>query len=329
MKRILWISAIAVTILALSLDAFAQPGQGGQRQGGQGQGRQAGGAAQGGGQGQGRQAGGAAQGGAQGQGRQAGAFQAGAGQFGGGLGNLATFTRNTEVVKAVNITTEQATALAALFPQGQGQAQQQGQQLTPAERAAQQRTQTAERWAGIDKTLNAEQQKKFKELYFQVNVPILNPNAPAVAPVPTMNLNAYVLGAVDLTADQKEKITKIANDLADANQAAGGFGVPGGQQMTQEERAAARTAATERTTKANDAILALLTDAQKKKMDELKAGAAAVQTTLRAGQPVPAGRGPGGAAPAGPNATSWQPGQATPDTQRAATGTFPRGAATN
>ena len=315
MKRILWVSAIAVTIFALGLDAVAQPGQGGQGRGqGQGQGARQTGQLQGPGQGQGRQ---------QGQFAQGGAF---------GLGNLATFVRNTEVAKLVNISEMQATALNELFPRGQGAGggQQGGQQLTGAERVAQQRTQTAERWAGIARVLNAEQLKKFNELYFQANVPVANPNAPANAPAPIMNLNAYVLGAVELTADQKEKITKIANDLADANTAAGGFGGGGGgQQLTPEERTARFAAARERNTKANDEILAVLTASQKAKVEELKAGAAAVQTTLRAGQPAGPGGGQqrggqGGGAGAGPGAGSWQPGQDTPAAGQRARGNFPR-----
>ena len=303
MKHALWIAAIAVTVFALSLNAIAQPGggQGGQR--GQGQG--------------------AGQGAGQGQFAQMGAAQT----------TPQALLRNAEVVRTLSLTAAQTTALNELFPQGRGAGAGPGagagaQQLTAAERAAQQRTRTAEQWAGIAGILNAEQLKKFNDIYFQVNVPVVNPNAPAGAPVPIMNLNAYLLGAVELTAAQKEAITKIANDRDEANQAAGGFGGGGGgQQLTAEERTARMTATRERNTKANDEITALLTAAQKTKLDELRAGAAAVRTSLGIGQQRPGGQGaapqPGagggqrgqGAGGGGgfqPGENSWQPGQGAP-----------------
>ena len=93
---------------------------------------------------------------------------------------------------------------------------------------------------------------------------------------------------------------------------------------------AAMTAMAERTTKSNDAIKALLTDEQKKKMETLTAGAAELKTKLGIGQRQPGQQGQRGGGNAGgvytPGAQSWQPGQgqnAPSPAQRP--GNFPRG----
>jgi Spy/CpxP family protein refolding chaperone len=173
--------------------------------------------------------------------------------------------------------------------------------MTPAERRAQAETQ----WKTIAEALGAEKLKKFQEIYFQASVPATRPNAPAGAPAPVMGLNVFILGTLDLTADQKEKINNITDGLTQQRGA------------TQEDRAAFQAART----KANDDIKAVLTDAQKKKMDELTAGAPALREKLGLGQGGPGGaqgggqRGQGGGqggTPAGPGAGSWQPGQAAP-----------------
>ena len=282
MKRVFWVSAAVVTIFALSLNAIAQPqGQGSQRQG---------------------------------QGFQ----QTGPSQMG-GQATPQVLLRNAEVVKLLALTEEQTTALNAVIrPQRQagdtgaapgttrpapgqdgaapGRAPQ--AQMTPEQRAeftAQQRQRTTTMWAEIDKILGAEKATKFKEIYFQANVPVANPNAPADAPVRVMNFDVFLLGAVNLTADQKTKIFAVI-DKRDADAAAAPRLT---QDATQEERTANRTAATARNTKANDDIKALLTDAQKKKVDELTAGAAKVRTDLNLNA-APGGRGQGtGAAPGG------------------------------
>ena len=207
-------------------------------------------------------------------------------QFGGGAAGPTQLLRNEEVVKILGITAEQTEALRPQGGRGQGQA---GQGGTPPT-AEEMRARTAETWSNIDKVLKEDQLKKFKDIYFQANVPTPSANAPANAPAQVMALNVYLLGALDLTADQKEKIGKIADDR---NAAARAVTQPG-QGASQEERAAARAANAERNTKANDAIVALLTDAQKKKMDELKAGAADLKTKLGIGQGQGAGRGAGG-----------------------------------
>jgi hypothetical protein len=215
------------------------------------------------------------------------------GGFGGGA-NLAALLRNAEVVKLLNITEAQTAELGtALAPQRPAAGTNAGQPQTAAER----RVQTDAQWASVAKVLNAEQLKKFKDIYFQANVPVANPNAAAGAPAQVMSLNVYVLGAVDLTADQKTKINKILDDAAAATTAA----TRPAAGATQEERAAFMTAFTERNTKTNEAIKALLTDAQKKKIDELTAGAAKVRTDMNLGQQGGrgAGAGAGGAAPGG------------------------------
>jgi len=207
------------------------------------------------------------------------------GQFGNTLGTL---LRNAEVVKLLNITEAQTTSLnEALRPQQRPATGDAPQRPTPAET----RARTEAQWESVGKILNADQLKKFKEIYFQASVPAPRPNAPADAPARQMNLNVFVLSALDLTAEQKEKINKINDDAATAAASVTRLG----QDATQEERNAFMTAAQERTTKTNDAIKAVLTDAQKKKMDELTAGAAKVRTDLNLNQ----GRGQGNAPGAG------------------------------
>ena len=268
MKQFLWIAAVAVTAFALSLNAVAQQG-GGQR----------------------------GQGGAQ----FGGAFGVGGGAvslaqlFGatnpnapaGGPGGGANAVNSAELISMLGLTAAETTAVRdAVRPQQRAQGQGGGGQgqLSPAER----RTRTDAQWAGVESALGAEKAKKFKEIFFQANVPTVNPNAPAGAPAPVMNLDVYVLGALDLTADQKTRINRITDERDAAARAAMQGGGGGPQQMTPEMRAAA----VERNTKASDAIKAVLTDAQKAKMTELTAGAAALKAKLNIGQPR---QGQGGA----------------------------------
>ena len=270
MKRIFWISAVAVTVFAIfSLDAIAQPG------GGQGQGQ-----------------------------RQIGAF----GQMGGATppGQL---LRNEEVVKMLTLTDAQTTALnETLRPQrDQGQAGgaapggqrvpgQGGATMTAEERAvmvAQQRQRTTEQWAGINRVLNAEQQTKFKEIYFQANNGL---NA--------MQLDDWMLAVVDLTAEQKEQIAKLVADRAATARPMGGDG----QQLSVEERTAQRTAFVNQVT-------AILTPEQKAKAERLTEGASALRTTLgipAAGQPGQRGQGGTGGSGFIPGSGAWQPGQGAP-----------------
>jgi hypothetical protein len=182
--------------------------------------------------------------------------------------------------------------------------------MTAEERAAlaaQQRQRTTEMRASIGRVLSAEELKKFKEIYFQANNGM---NAP--------QLNEWLLDAVALTADQKEKITKLVADRA--AEARPGAGAPGGggPQRTQEERAAQRTAMQERNTKFVADVNAILTAEQKTKAAQLTEGAAALRTTLGIGQPGQRGQGggaQGGGAPGGgfvPGQGAWQPGQEAP-----------------
>jgi len=320
MKRILWVSATVVTIFALSLSAIAQGPGGGQGQRGQGQGA-------GGAQGQGQRA--AAQG--QGQGQGFGAQGPAQMQMGGGQTTPQQLLRNAEVIRILALTEAQTTALAPVLrpaaPAGAPGApgnvgrQQGGPNATAtpptaaelAQRATEQRQRTTELWTGINGVLNATQQAKFKEIYFQVNVPVVNPNAPANTPAPVMSLDAFLLGVVNPTADQ---VTKI-NAIVDARNAAAATATRPAQGAGQEEMTAFRNAATARNTKANDDIKALLTDDQKKKIDELTAGAAEVRRTVIP-TPAPGATQRGGAAGGGagggfvPGQGAWQPGQQAP-----------------
>ena len=291
MKRMLWVSVAAITVFALSLNAIAQPG-------GQG---------------------------AQGPRQGGGAF----GQMGGAT-TPAQLLRNAEVVKMLTLTESQTTALNEVFPQrgqgagggqgrgadgGQGVPRAQGQGgaggAMTAEQRAEMETRQAQRttamWAGINRVLNAEQQTKFKEIYFQANNGM---NA--------MQLDAWMLAAVNLTPQQKEAIDKL---VADRRAAAPQGGPGGGQQMTQEERQAQRTAMQERNEKFVADVNAVLTTEQKAKAQTLTEGAAALRTTLgipaagQGGQRGQSGQGGGGAGGGGgfvPGQGAWQPGQGAP-----------------
>jgi hypothetical protein len=219
-----------------------------------------------------------------------GARQGGPAFAGGGFGgaaSLAQLLRNEEVVKILGLTETQTTELATATRAGGrgqgGQGQGQGgqgqaggrQTLTPAEL----RTRSNEQWANIGKVLNAEQLTKFKEIYFQ-----------AANGLNSMQLDARLLGAVNLTDDQVKKIDEIADKRTEENRAAmqgrqGGQG--GGAGFTPEER----TAMMERNGKYADQIKAVLTEEQKKKADDLTAGSAALREKL--GLPAPGQRGQG------------------------------------
>ena len=258
MKRILWISAITVTLFALSLNASAQPGQGGQQRGAQM----------------------------------------------GGQASPQQLLRNAEVVRMLALTEEQTTALAAaMSARGQGPQAGGGQGGAAAMTPEAQRQRTTEVWTGINQVLNATQQARFKEIYFQANNGL---NAPM--------LDDWLLAVVDLTPAQKEQIAKLAADRSAEFRAAGGVG--GGQQLSQEQRQARQTA----NQRFADQIKAVLTAEQKAKAEQLTAGAAALRTTLglptagQGGQQPGQGAGRGGAAGGGfvpgSNTQNWQPGQA-------------------
>ena len=241
MKRILWISMVAVTIFAFSLDAIAQPGGG---QGPQGQ-------------------------------RQAGAM----GQMGGTT--PAVLLRNAEVVKMLTLTEAQTTALnETLRPQrGSGQAGGGAGGMGPTSEEMRQRT--TEQWAGIDRVLTAQQQEKFKEIYFQANNGLNS-----------MQLDDWMLAVVELTAEQKESIAKIVAERTATTRAMPQGGGGGGQGLSQEERQARQAETTARNTRFANQIKAVLTPEQTTKATQLTEGAAALRTTL--GIPPAGQRGQGG-----------------------------------
>jgi len=267
MKRTLWISVAVVTVFALSLNAIAQPPAGGQRPAGQ-----------------------------------AGVM----GQMGGGA-SPAALLRHAEVIRMLALTEAQTTALNEVFRPGQrGQGGGQGGQFagfgqggTAAGAAAAMQQRNAEMWAGIDRVLNAQQQARFREIFFQANGGL---NAPM--------LDAWMLAVVDLTPAQQEAIAEIVAARAEATRAAGGFGggqggMGGMQQLTAEERQARTAAAQERNAGfANQIIRQVLTQEQRTRARQLTAGSAAMRETL--GLPaLPALQGQG----QGPQGQGVGPGQ--------------------
>jgi len=166
--------------------------------------------------------------------------------------------------------------------------------MTDEERTAftaQQRQRTTDMWTRINGVLNAEQQTKFKEIYFQANNGLNN----------VTTLDDWMLATLDLTATQKEAIVRIVDARAAANRAAmpaGGVGGGPGQAQTAE----ARAEATARNTRFADQIKAVLTPAQTTKATQLTTGAAALREAIgiRApGQQGGPGQGAPGAAPGG------------------------------
>ena len=279
MKQFLWITAIAVTVFALSLDALAQPGRG---QDGRGQGQQ----------------------------RERGQ------QFGMVLGPQ-QLLRNAEVVKLLELSESQTSALMeAMRPAGRGQGEA-GQNpapgtprtpATPAERTQR----TAEIWNAINSVLTANQQAKFKEIYFQANNGLNNPL-----------LNDRSLAAMDLSAEQAAQIAKIASERPI-------MGPVAGSDVSDEDRAARRTANQER----NNQIKAVLTADQIAKAEKLTEGAAAMRETLGVGQQqrqpgAGARQRPGGtqgSAESAPSSGAWQPGQGAAPREGGRRGNFPRNA---
>jgi len=272
MKRTLWISVAVATVFALPLNAIAQPPGGGQ--GGQ------------------RTAG------------QAGVM----GQMGGGA-TPAALLRNAEVIRILTLTETQTTALNEVLPPrpGQGGLGQGGQ---GGAAAMQQRN--AEMWAGINRVLNAEQQARFREIFFQANGGM---NAPM--------LDARMLAVVDLTPEQQETIAGIVAARTEATRAAGGFGGgQGGAQLTAEERQARVAAAQERNAGFANQIRQVLTQEQRARARQLTARAAAMRETLGLpALPAPQGQQGAGAGP-GQRGQGGAPG-AVPGGQRGGAGAQP------
>ena len=140
---------------------------------------------------------------------------------------------------------------------------------TPAEI----RARSDEQWASIGKVLNADQLAKFKEIYFQ-----------AANGFNAMQLDARLLGTVNLTDEQVKKINEIADKRSEENRAAMQGRQGGGAGFSPEERTAMR----ERNSKYADQIKAVLTDEQKKKAEDLTAGAETLREKL--GLPAPGQR---------------------------------------
>lgn len=161
--------------------------------------------------------------------------QRGAG-FGFGRGGGVQLLTRQEVQTELKLTDAQKSQIMELGQQLRNGAQQ-GQQLSPEER----QKRTAETNAKINAILNAEQQKRYKEINLQQQ------GLSALASMPD------VADEMKLTADQKSKIQEIM-------QAQRGQGRPNGANgdfSALRERMAAQRK------ERDDKILALLTDAQK------------------------------------------------------------------
>ena len=296
MKRTFWISAVVVTVLAISLaDVIAQPGGGGQR-GQRGQ--------QGGGPG-------GPPGGQGGQGGQGG-FAFGGGPGGGMMGgSIGMLLRNEEAAKMLDITAEQREALQKIAEDARQQFRPQGQPGQPGGQApdlAAMRQRADEMQAKVAQVLKPAQQEKAKELVFQV-----------ANGLEARALDERMLDVLALTADQKAKIRVIADkrgeEMREAMQNANI------REMSQEERTKFVADNEARGKKYNDEIKALLTTDQKAKAEKLTAEAAEVRTKLGIPQPGQRGQGQGQQRQGGPQggqgytpgANAWRPGQDTPN----------------
>jgi Spy/CpxP family protein refolding chaperone len=221
--------------------------------------------------------------------------------------------QNQEFAKLLEITPEQTNELAKLRPAPRTQ----GAPVTPP-------PSPEELQDSIFKILTPAQQTKANEALFQ-----LMPNV-----MDSPMLNERMLAALDLTAEQKEKIKKIADDRAAeiaTRLTPQGGATAGGPPtrmtpMTPEERTAF-------TKKFTDQMVAVLSPEQKAKAEKLTTEAADLRTKLGVGQGAQGGRQQGqqggrqqgGGAGFVPGAGAWQPGQGAPNPyQIAPTGNFPR-----
>ena len=288
-KRFLWISAVALTALALSFNAFAQPG--GQRgQGGPGQ------RGQGGPGGPGQRG----QGGTGGPGGMAMAMP------GGGM-MIGMLLRNEEVPKMLELTAEQREALQKIFDDARAQ-RPQGTPGTPPN-LDDMRRRTDEIQAKVNQVLKPNQQEKVKELTFQLS-----------GGLDSRFLDERALEVLQLTAEQKDKIRKISEERVEAGRNAM-QGVDF-RNMSQEDRDKFRTDMEARAKKYGDQVKDVLTAEQKEKAEKLTAGAAEVREKLGIGQGGATDRGSsrrndrsGQGGPRDnyvPGADSWRPGQGTP-----------------
>ena len=316
-KRIFWIFAAAVTALALSLNAVAQPGGGGPRgQGGMGPGG--------------------------GMGMMGGGMMGG---FGGGIGGV---VQNPEFAKMLELTPQQTTELQQVMREAGEAIRTQMQTIPrpepgdgdgpPSPEVMRQNMEKVrqimekgidEAQAKIDQVLQPVQRTKLRETSFQLMGGLESPM-----------LNDRLLAAVDLTDAQKEQVRKLVEErnaeIANAMMARDWRSGP----PAPEERERLQTANEERNKKFADQIKAVLTPEQKAKAETLTAEAPALREKL--GIPAPGPRGPQGsgqrqggggqAAPYVPGSGAWQPGQGSSDAPPPATapagqrrGGFPRG----
>jgi len=290
MKRNFWITGAVIAIFALSLNAIAQPG-GGQGQRGQGP------------------AGGVQQ-----------PFAMGAGQMGamGAVQTPQALLRNAEVVRMLQLTESQTSALAEVLPAmrapgaaGQGGGPGAGgqgfapggaggaAQMMPA--AIAQRNTAM--WAGIDEILNETQQARFKQIYFQANNG-LNSNS----------LDVWMLATLDLTDAQKTTINDLTTARAAALRELGPAVGGGGGGGAAAGGAAAAEARTEVNTRFNTQIREVLTPQQRRAAAQLAAGTAELREQLGLpALPAAATQQPGqrgqGQAPGAPGAGGGQRGQ--------------------
>ena len=272
MKKVLsTVALVLCAVMVLSVVVSAQPGQG------RGQGR--------------------GQGGPGGPGG-FGGFGFGGGPGGGGWqGQL----NNPEFRSQLGLTDEQVQKIEQIRQDARpAGGQQRGPEAGPpseAERAAmtQRRQETQDK---IRAVLTAEQQEKAKVLVFQVLGGL-------------GSANAAVLEVLDLTDDQKAKLTAINEELADQRREIFA-GLPGrDSNATPEERQAAFRAAMAKNAELNEAkVKPILTDEQKAKAEKLTAEGEEIrerfQEQFRQGVGNRGGNRQGGAG-AIPN--SWEPGQ--------------------
>ena len=180
--------------------------------------------------------------------------------IGGPPGNVAHLLLQVEEVgKMLALTAEQKTALRQTLPiTGASPLLPQVSGATIEDRARLQIQNVNLQWTLVHKILNDEQQTKFKEIYFQANNGLDSPT-----------LDTRILDAVGLTADQKEKITKLEVDHAMEIFAAAFTGT--GQNPTPDELAISRAAVMERNKKYTDQIKSLLTAEQRAQAEKLTA----------------------------------------------------------
>ena len=296
-KQIFWIAAVAVTVCALSFNAIAQPG------GGAGQRGQGPGMGQGGGMG-----GGMGQGGGMG-----GGFGMGMGQgMGpGGMGGFAQLLQNPELANMLEITPDQRGRVEAALRAGiadmmRNPPQMGGDPAVMRERFEQAFDTVQER---VFAELSPTQQARARDVSFQITGGLNSPF-----------LNVRSLDALGLNDAQKEQVRRITAARAEEMQAAMRELIEEGVNIRTPEGIERMRAINESISgKYSEQITALLTPAQRTRLNELTAEIPALRERLgipEPGQPrQPQGQGQGPARiPFVPGEGSWQPGRGAPPT---------------